>query len=1378
MPRGSPRGGRPSGSRPSSSSSLPPHQRAGRSPSIRGRGRGASSRSGPSATERGGRGRPFSRGGISRGRGSGMGGRGGRFRGTPGGPTHEDASSRSLIPPASSSSVSFSASQPSPNVSDEASPSDASSPPRLPSVSPAAPVSGTLFSFPKAEQLFRGSHPVDWLTTWDRMPWFVALKKVESAVLVLPVPAEPPGVAQAEEARKEAFFAYFFLLGERLLLRLSEEYEALLAEDSEQRWFLQLANQPAGAAAAAAPARAGKAKKEKAGRRAQDDADEAESFGAAGEFGGPKKGTRGDTLSALSLLIQQQPLCACKWLYKLLYMISGRKKSDAAARRTWGGNCQSAVEAAFTLFDGPLILPAYRKLRSLAQQPQWLRDRAWALLGKADEQGNADQRDTEKDRKQKRDVGDGAEPREQALLQLAMLWRLEAEFKTIYATFLLSDGVSDSVIHFARRSLRLAWSLLMRKKEEEQMLLSLLVRSLGSRENQIASSASHLLAQLLVRHAPMKPVVVVYVGNFLLSHLHEALNRAATSAEATWAAVLLSLSASSRKKEKRRQRRLMERGALGVHGAQGELEEDGVGGKAKGKENEKNKRVELLGRLVTRLLRSGSEALRKKAILGDANEDEVDAADDEERGQQRERKRDHERDQDRGGAVSVFGKRMGGAKGRRFRPLPPIEVKALQMQILTLLMPAKLPDFLQGVYRAVLFFSELQFHKDTDRDVAAQVARVYLQVFTQLHRFPALLQSRLSRTKPSSSAQAVPCVPPLYTLASLNRLVRALLNGLHRALPYLPFDSASSPFSAALGGPQAQRAQRDDRNGDARGEEAATLETLFALAHTLPSMASRIVVLRLLHRLTETAQAASDRLSRVVYEHLNDPAVFAASNRAALLSLVCSLALPSSPADSASLSPGAASLSMQRTVAVCKRILQVGLAHPDPPGVAAAAALISALFVSRAKRDARVLRGKAALAGKAQTKQSRVEQLLCERERNLQADDEDVRDIAADSEASERASSRKRETKKRVQENKTDDESDKASRPPCVYDPTKRDPRYSRACETRLWELAAASAFYHPAVSTLAASTIDGACSSEGRGKKTHVGQGERAKKRQKLEMDYDEDSVVSLSTSLTHSRVLDLLAYKPRAEVGRESEKSKAKQGAEGSERAKAKSPFALGRAAAFPLDSARHWLARGEKVPPQEQFMALYFQDPFVAESEQLRRKKRTLGVEEPEEGSDEERIDESDDEKQDQLLSDEEVDNFLTEQLAAQFGADAASDEDDDVEDDGFENLEEGEMDQGGEDGEDGEDGEVDWDALSSGDEEMDDAIFGGDEGDDDPEEDSDGGDSPKAGKKRKSVGKMHRDARLERLREHVKKHSKLGELGGSFVSAEGLEDLLRG
>ncbi|KEP65974.1 UNVERIFIED_CONTAM: CBF/Mak21 family protein [Hammondia hammondi] len=1335
--------------------------------STRGRGRSTipSSNSGDSVSKAGSRGRPssstLSRGSFHRGRAACVGGRGGNSSSSSRSERRANAARFSFRP--SPSSV--------PCVASEAEGSEAfataapasSGLERSVSVTPAA-----AFSSPEAEELLRQCRPLSWLSKWDRMPWFAALKKVESEVLVLPLAPATAGdgapSSESDEGEREAFFAYFFMLGERLLLQLSEEYEALLSEDSEQRWFLQLAREPVTASATAARVvRAGK--KEQRSRR-----DAAEASFAGSEFGAePTKGTRGDALSALSLLIQQQPLCACKWLHKLLYMISGKKES-AGGRRTWGRNCQSAVEAAFSLFDGPLILPAFRKLRGLAQQPQYLRDRVWAFWGRSGGRGQAtavgekaaqkQRKDTKEKKEKKAPEGEGDEPREVALLQLAMLWRLEAEFKGIYANFvqLLADGVSDSVLHFARRSLRLAWSLLMRKKEEEQKLLALLVRSLGSRETQVASSASHLLAQLLVRHAPMKHVVAVYVGNFLLANLHEALSRAVACAENTWEAVLLALSAHSRKKEKRRRRRLLERGL----DAQGET---GSGARTtKEKEKEKNKRVELLGRLVTRLLRSGCQrpqARGKTRENGARREDHADADGEEDRREEAEEEQERAPERQAG---TAFAKLMIRGKEKRMRPLPAVEAKTLQMQILTLLMPAKLPDFLQGVYRAVLFFSELQFHKDTDGEVAAHVTRVYLQVFTQLHRFPALLRTRLSRTRPTSAkhSTALPCpsVPPLYTLASLNRLTRALLNGLHRALPYLPSKSFSSPLSAALRETKEPQSHTAGQTPSPTDDEAEMLETLFALAHTLPSMASRIVVLRLLHRLTETANGASDRLSRVVYEHLNDPSVFAASNRSALLSLVCALVLPESPLSLED------SLSLARTVAVCKRVLQVSLAHADLPGVTAAAAVIASLLVARAKRGAQS--GKKGLSAK----KTRVEQLLSETEDNL-ITDENSHALALEDDTA------KQKGKNRTNRRDETDENDLASTSPCVYDPTKRDPRYSRASQSRLWELAAASAFYHPAVSALASSTID-ACSSLPRGKKGSSGAQERPKKRSKVDLAFDEDSVVALPTTLTHSRVLDLLAYKPRAEWGREAEKGKEKKQGE-AEKQRAKSPFALGRAAAFPLDSARHWLARGEKIPPQEEFMSLYFQDPFIAESEKLRQKKRKLGDRASDEGSDEERVDESDEEKHDQLLSDEEVDNFLTEQLTAQFGADAPSDEED-FEDDGFGDLED-EL-----DGEDGEakdeaegdevegDEDVDWDALSSGDEEMEDAIFGGDEGDD--EEESDRGGSRKTGGKKRSAASGLRAAHLERLRAHVKKHSKLGEPGGSFVSAEGLEDLLKG
>ncbi|PFH34343.1 CBF/Mak21 family protein [Besnoitia besnoiti] len=1207
---------------------------------------------------------------------------------------------------------------------------------------PVAPASS--FSFPQADALARECVPLDWLSVWDRLPWYVALKKVESAVVALPAAGSPSPESGDDAARKAAFFAHFYRLGERLLQRLSHDYETLLSGDSEQRWFLHLARQSTLAASPAAHPKTNSKDRKRAKRGGEED-EEDEAAGDGGGFEGaegfngnaPKKGTKGDTLSALSLLIQQQPLCACTWLYKLLYMISARRRASEGGRRTWGGHCQQAIEAAFTLFDGPLLLPAYRKLRTCAQQPDWLRDRVYGLLGRA---------------------GAAAAPKEnggEALLQLAMLWRIEAEFKTIYATFvqLLSDSTADSVVHFARRSLRLAWSLLMRKKEEEQRLLALIVNALGSRENQVASSASHLLAQLLVRHAPMKPVVAVYVGSFLLSQLREALHRARSAASQTWEELRLTSSVAFRKKEKRRRRRLAERRGAGV--ADLEAVEEEAPSKS-GRDIEKNKRVETLYRLIRR--------------LGGARNEKADVAQGD--GEEKVKK-----------ARGFF------PQHHRVRPLPPAEVKALQQQVLTLLMPSKLVDSLQSVYRAVLFFSELQFHKDTDAEVAAQVTRIYLQVFTQLHRFPSSLRTRLAR--PAGASQSMrdgdgpppPFLPPLYQLASLNRLVRALLNGLHRALPYVPADFASSAFSSVLGAPVAARPDAKETHD---GEDEM-LETLYTLVHTLPSMASRIVVLRLLHRIVVGSNLPLDRLSRVVYEHLNDPEAFAASNRAALLSLVSSLTLSASSAEALPAAPLSASeelLSVQRRAAFCKRLLQAGLAHADPPGVAAAAALVSALLVVHEK-DAAMQSRKF-----KRNDECRVEQMLSEKERDLQAESEDK----ASGVEGERQKKKSKNSKNRGAESET--EGEEASRPACVYDPTKRDPRYSRASETRLWELAAASAFYHPAVSSVAGSTIAGVCGGEKSKSKKNAFLARKDKRRYHVEqlMGYDEDSVGQLVTSLTHSRVLDLLAYKPRAEVGAEAEKGREKKRKD-EEGNKTKGPFYLGRAAAFPLDSARHWRARGDRVPPQEKFMASYFQDPFVAETEALRRRKRKLGERDEEGSGDEDKMHESDEEEKDeQMLSDEEVDAFLSEQLAAQFGAGEEDDEDEDEDDMGDDDGEE-EQDREGEeeeddDADDGEGGgedmseagekeddedEGDMGTLSSGDEEIDDGIFGGDGDDDEDEEPA----PPAKGKQRKSPGKELRDARLKRLREHVKRHSSVGEGGSSsFVSAEGLEDLLRG
>lgn len=109
-----------------------------------------------------------------------------------------------------------------------------------------------------------------------------------------------------------------------------------------------------------------------------------------------------------------------------------------------------------------------------------------------------------------------------------------------------------------------------------------------------------------------------------------------------------------------------------------------------------------------------------------------------------------------------------------------------------------------------------------------------------------------------------------------------------------------------------------------------------------------------------------------------------------------------------------------------------------------------------------------------------------------------------------------------------------------------------------------------------------------------------RQKKKKEAKQDsatkglLDQETAAGLASSLTHSRVLDLLAYKPSAifdgggggtRSQRERKRKKVgeeKTGGEGEGETKN----------LLPLDSAKRWAIPQEKIAPQEQFMANYFQ------------------------------------------------------------------------------------------------------------------------------------------------------------------------------------------
>ncbi|PHJ17936.1 cbf mak21 family protein [Cystoisospora suis] len=323
----------------------------------------------------------------------------------------EEEDSMSSSPPSSLEQHQYAAASthPHPSPSSSISPSSSSSFSFLPP-----------YSSSRLDEAVKTCDCLDWLSLWDNMPWYVALKKVESSVLVLPLPSSSsPHSSLDQEKEEERVLFYFYKIGEKLLLKLSEDYKALISQDSEQRWLIHLtdlSSLPNSSSHSSLQDRKRRKfskddKKKNPSSSSSSHSDSTKDLDPFSSFSQEKKGggegTRGDVLSALSLLIRQQPLCSLTLLYKLLNLIHKQKVRDVLLfqkdtsrnshsssprdqRRkdrkrpmlssTRGGKSYAALEVAYDLFHGPLLLPGYRKLRSFQEQPNWLRAKVVQLL--------------------------------------------------------------------------------------------------------------------------------------------------------------------------------------------------------------------------------------------------------------------------------------------------------------------------------------------------------------------------------------------------------------------------------------------------------------------------------------------------------------------------------------------------------------------------------------------------------------------------------------------------------------------------------------------------------------------------------------------------------------------------------------------------------------------------------------------------------------------------------------------------------------------------------------------------------------------------------------------------------------------------------------
>ena len=198
-------------------------------------------------------------------------------------------------------------------------------------------------------------------------------------------------------------------------------------------------------------------------------------------------GTLSDKISALTLLIQESPLHTTKAIENLV----------ALARKRSRGQAVNALGALKDLLAQGELLPAARKLRVFASQPELLE----ALL-------TSQTKDWRTGHKLPGDIQE---------IHL-VVWAFEDWLKSLYyeVVQLLEIWCNDEVDFARTRALGYVYELLTRKPEQEANLLRLLVNKLGDLDRKIASKASFLLLQLETEHPLMKPIIVSNIEAELL----------------------------------------------------------------------------------------------------------------------------------------------------------------------------------------------------------------------------------------------------------------------------------------------------------------------------------------------------------------------------------------------------------------------------------------------------------------------------------------------------------------------------------------------------------------------------------------------------------------------------------------------------------------------------------------------------------------------------------------------------------------------------------------------------------------------------------------------------------------------------------------------
>ncbi|KAF9547989.1 hypothetical protein EC957_007502 [Mortierella hygrophila] len=205
---------------------------------------------------------------------------------------------------------------------------------------------------------------------------------------------------------------------------------------------------------------------------------------------------------------------------------------------------------------------------------------------------------------------------------------------------------------------------------------------------------------------------------------------------------------------------------------------------------------------------------------------------------------------------------------------------------------------------------------------------------------------------------------------------------------------------------------------------AAHMDIIFRITHT-GTFNTSIQALRLIFRVSTIQKNTSDRFYRTLYESLFDPRLILTSKQSIYLNLIYDAML--------------ADQSLPRIKAFVKRLVQA-CAHHQPPFICGAFYLVSKLMTSK----------------------TGLSDMVSQPEDN--EEEESFKDAPEDDENEDKEE--KKDEKEEKEEKKEDAKKPEGA---LKYDGRKREPLYSNADKTSLWEMAPFLSHFHPTVSLYAA---------------------------------------------------------------------------------------------------------------------------------------------------------------------------------------------------------------------------------------------------------------------------------------------------------------------